>query len=170
MKPWGNISWRQGLICLFPFQKHVFANQYNWEAKLGMTYPLLSILWWRDISGEVVFHSLHSRAKGILGLERSYEKELIEYCEWKKIDFPDAGANRFPTIIPTPLIRYFKLAELTEIAAKIQQVSWTWSNTTSFFPHQNTSKYDIITNLRNIYYNYILTLFRFTANIVNYRL
>lgn len=106
------------LFCLFPFQKQVFADHYNWEANLRLTYPLLSTVRWKDISGEVGFHSLNRLAKAILGLESSFEKELIEYCEWKKIGFPDFAADKIPAVMLIPLIRYFKQNGLTEIWTK----------------------------------------------------
>ena len=103
------------LICLFPFQKQVLVDNYNWEANLRLTYPLLLTVPWKEISREVGFQSLNRLAKGIVELNSPYKMELIEYCEWKKINLPDYAADRISAVMLIPLIQYFKHNGLTEL-------------------------------------------------------
>src|SRR5690554_2537945 len=105
---------KEVLICLFPFQQQVFADHFNWEANLRLTYPLLSTIAWNEISREIGFNSLNRLAKGILELHETFKTELKEYCEWKKVDFPDYAADRIPPTILIPLIEYFRKNGMTE--------------------------------------------------------
>jgi len=109
---------KEVLICLFPFQNQVFADHFNWEAHLILTYPLLSTVSWKEISKEVGFNSLNRLAKGVLELQDPYKTELNEYCEWKKIDLPDYAADRIPEVILIPLIQYFRNIGLKELQTK----------------------------------------------------
>ena len=104
------------LICLFPFQKQVFADHFNWEANLKFTYPLLSTISWKEISKEIGFHSLNRLAKGILELQEPFKTELKEFSEWKKVDFPDYAADRIPPTILIPLIEYFQNNGMVDIS------------------------------------------------------
>jgi hypothetical protein len=109
---------KEVLICLFPFQRQVFADHFNWEANLKLTYPLLSKISWNEISNDIKFHSLSRLAKGILELHDQYKLELKEYCEWKKIELPDYAADKIPAVILIPLIQYLQKNGLREIQTK----------------------------------------------------
>lgn len=106
------------LICLFPFQKQVFAEHFNWEANLKFTYPLLSTIAWTEISKEIQFNSLNRLAIGILELQEPFKTELTEYCEWKKIEMPDYAADRIPAVTLIPIINYLQNIRHTSIGTK----------------------------------------------------
>ncbi|MCH7408965.1 hypothetical protein MM239_06140 [Belliella sp. DSM 111904] len=135
------------LICLYPFQKQVFANHFDWEANLKITYPLLSTISWKEMSKEIGFNSLNKLAKGILELQEPFKTELKEFSEWKKVDFPDYAADRIPPTILVPLIEYFQDIGMVEI--RILKMDRFPDSETRLVSFKNKNRFEIYNELKD---------------------
>jgi hypothetical protein len=96
------------LICLFPFYRQIFADHYNWEGNLKLTYPLLKSKTWHEVAIKVGFNTLERVALGILELKEPFTTELQEFCEHEKLDPPDFAADKIPEMVLIPIIEYLK--------------------------------------------------------------
>ncbi|MCH7403909.1 hypothetical protein ACFOUP_10250 [Belliella kenyensis] len=135
------------LICLYPFQKQVFADHFNWEANLKITYPLLSTISWKEISKEIGFNSMNRLAKGILELQEPFKTELKEFSELKKVDFPDYAADRIPPTILIPLIEYFQDNGMVEI--RIMKMDRFPNSETRLVSFENKNQFEIYNEIKD---------------------
>ncbi|MGZ0016823.1 hypothetical protein [Yeosuana sp. AK3] len=113
-----------------------------------MTYPLLTKISWNEISKEIGFNSLNRLAKGILELHDQYKTELNEFCEWKKIEFPDYAADRIPPVILIPLIQYFQENGLTEIRTKKMDIFP--NSETRLVSFENKNQFEIYDEIKDL--------------------
>ncbi|AFU69477.1 hypothetical protein P700755_002744 [Psychroflexus torquis ATCC 700755] len=95
-------------ICLFPFYHQIFADHYSWESNIDNTFKLLRTETWNSISNEIGFNSTKRLVKGILELDKQFQNELVEFCDFKKIDLPDYAADKIPEVILIPFLKFLR--------------------------------------------------------------
>ncbi len=52
-------------VCLFPFEKVVFADHYDWRYKLNITLPLIETVSWEEVSKKIGFNNFKRIALGV---------------------------------------------------------------------------------------------------------
>ncbi len=133
-------------VILFPFHKVVFAPHYDWEVRIEHSYPLLRPISWLEVAKGVGFSSLNQVAKGVLELEEPFTTELQEYCEWKKIAFPDYAADRFPVEVLIPLLQFSQ----KQGSKKLQtlQLARFFDSESKTIPLENRAVFEICREIR----------------------
>ena len=102
-------------ICLYPFYKEVFADYYNWEAKLEKTYDLIEIVTWEEVAKETGFYQLDRFAKGILEIDDAFSSELKDFVNYKRLLFPDNFSDQFQEKVLIPVINWLKTQGLNRL-------------------------------------------------------
>lgn len=95
-------------ICLFPFYNIVFAEHYNWEGNLKLTYPLLETVSWKEVAKITGFNTINRVASGLLDVKEPFKTELPEALEHYKIVPPTHFDDKIPETILIPVLTYLK--------------------------------------------------------------
>jgi hypothetical protein len=95
-------------VCLFPFYRKVFANNYNWHRNLKLTYTLIETMTWKEVSNKTGFNQLGRVALGVLDLKEPFKSELSEFCKLEKLEYPDYKSDKIPEVVLIPILEYLK--------------------------------------------------------------
>lgn len=104
--PISNYFSKSTYICLSPFYRKIFADNFDWTSQINLTFPLIQNISWEVVSKKIGFNDIIRVALGLLELKEPFKTELNQFCNENLLIPPDYAADEIPEVILIKFLNY----------------------------------------------------------------